>query len=71
MNESTIQKIVGSIGVACAVERDKYVAVQEDLPEGWTISSTLTYFGLGVFSQGTKTAPVLSPEETQERFAVL
>ncbi|KAI9868281.1 MAG: hypothetical protein M1830_005662, partial [Pleopsidium flavum] len=72
VNESTIQKIVRSIGATCSSARDKYVAVQEDLPEGWNLSSALTYLGLGAFTPGAKTPPpTVNAEDAQERFAVL
>lgn len=72
VNEATIQKIIRCIGVSCKLERDKYVAVQDDLPEGWTLSGTLSYFGLGVLTPSAKVPPpVLSAEEVQERFALL
>jgi hypothetical protein len=72
VNEGTIQKIIGSVGQTCSVSRGKYVAVQEDLPEGWSISTTLNMIGLGGIAPGAKTAaPVLDPEVAKEMFALL
>ncbi|KAF2666877.1 DUF1741-domain-containing protein [Microthyrium microscopicum] len=72
VNESAIKRIVYSIGATCASARDKYVAVQDDLPEGWTFGSTLASVGLGAFTSGRKpTAPTLSAEEMKVRFTAL
>ncbi|PGH36841.1 hypothetical protein GX50_00298 [[Emmonsia] crescens] len=73
VNESTIQKIVNGAGATCTALRNGYVAVQDDLPEGWNLSSTLAFFGLGVLAPGrrrTRTQP-LTPEETKARFGAL
>ena len=55
------------------MSRGKYVAIQDDLPEGWSIGSTLTMLGLGsIAPTGTKTtAPVIDPELAKEMFAKL
>ncbi|TVY19041.1 UPF0668 protein [Lachnellula arida] len=72
VNEGTIQKIIRSVGYTCANSRAKYVAVQEDLPEGWTLSNTLNMIGLGSIAPGTKNAPpVIDPEVAKEMFAKL
>lgn len=72
VNETTIHKIVKGFGHSCAELRNGYVAVQDDIPEGWTISSTLTFFGLGVIAPGPKekVAPPTA-EEAKELFAAL
>ncbi|KAE9375641.1 DUF1741-domain-containing protein [Stipitochalara longipes BDJ] len=72
VNEGTIQKIIRSVGQICSISRGKYVAIQEDLPEGWSISTTLNMIGLGGIAPGAKTAiPVLDPEAAKEKFAQL
>jgi hypothetical protein len=73
VNEVTIKKVVYCVGATCAMARDKYVAVQDDLPEGWNISSTLAFIGLGALtSAAAKPAVVtLTPEEAKARFAIL
>ncbi|KAI9892093.1 MAG: hypothetical protein M1814_001799 [Vezdaea aestivalis] len=65
VNEKVIQKIVADIGHVCARERDQYVALQEDLPEGWAtgITNTLSSLTLGVFAGGSKQAPQSSSAE--------
>ena len=57
VNQSNIQKIVRGLGSSCTNSRDRYVAIQEDIVEGWTLSSTLTYIGLGVLAPIKATAP--------------
>lgn len=73
VNEGTIQKIIRSVGQTCANLRGEYVSVQEDLPEGWTLSNTLSMMGLGSIAPSTAkpTAPVIDPEVAKERFAKL
>lgn len=70
VNEATILKIVRGVGTICTVLRNSYVAIQDDLPEGWTWSGTLAFFGLGALAGKSKAQP-LTPEETKERFAEL
>jgi hypothetical protein len=73
VNDGIIRKVVYCVGATCAMARDKYVAVQDDLPEGWNFSNTLAYIGLGALtSASTKAAPpTLTVEEAKARFAVL
>ena len=72
VNEATIQKIVKGTGLSCAALRNDYVAVQDDLPEGWTLTSTLIFFGLRALAPGAKekSAPPTA-EEAKEIFAAL
>ncbi|PSS20412.1 hypothetical protein M430DRAFT_66110 [Amorphotheca resinae ATCC 22711] len=67
VNEGSIQKIIRSVGTTCADARAKYVAVQDDLPEGWSISNTLSIIGLGPKSA----SPAFDPEVAKEMFAKL
>jgi hypothetical protein len=72
VNDSIIQKIVASFGDACSGLRDAYVAVQDDMPEGWTIGSTLNYIGLGVLAPASRpVTPVTGPDEAKSLFATL
>ncbi|EEP80283.1 conserved hypothetical protein [Uncinocarpus reesii 1704] len=70
VNETTILKIVRGVGTTCTILRNSYVAVQDDLPEGWTWSGTLAFFGLGALAGRSKIQP-LTAEEMKERFAEL
>jgi Domain of unknown function (DUF1741) len=72
VNDITIRKIVGCVGSTCVSARDKYIAVQEDLPEGWSIGGTLAWVGLGALAPGSRpTTPTLTAEEAKTRFAAL
>jgi hypothetical protein len=60
------------VGETCLTSRGKYVAVQDDLPEGWSIGSTFNMIGLGGIAPGAKTAaPAIDPEIAKEMFAKL
>ena len=50
VNENSIQRVVGGLGTALSLSRDRYVAVQEDVAEGWNLSSALTYIGLSILA---------------------
>lgn len=72
VDDGVIRKL--SIGMSSTFleMRDDYLEVQEDLPEGWDISSTLTYFGLSRITPGSKSSPgTLSAEEARTAFANL
>ncbi|PGH27270.1 hypothetical protein AJ80_00980 [Polytolypa hystricis UAMH7299] len=72
VNEATIQKIVQGAGATFTALRNGYVVVQDDLPEGWNLSSTLAFFGLGALVPGRKAKkPPLSAEEVKGHFAAL
>ncbi|KAF2689655.1 DUF1741-domain-containing protein [Lentithecium fluviatile CBS 122367] len=72
VNDAIIQKIVTSFGDTCIRLRDAYVAVQDDMPEAWTLGSTLNYFGLGMLAPASRPAtPTLGPEETKSLFVAL
>jgi len=73
VNESTIKTIIRSVGYACQGLRDDYVDIQEDLPEGWTISNTLSMIGLGAISPGGKQPPkpVYDAEAAKKLFTAL
>ncbi|KAF2107274.1 hypothetical protein BDV96DRAFT_506423 [Lophiotrema nucula] len=72
VNDAIIQKMVTGFGVTCSTLRDAYVAVQDDLPEGWTLGSTLNYIGLGVLAPGSRpSTPVPAPDEAKSLFAAL
>ncbi|KAI4238680.1 MAG: hypothetical protein LQ352_007851 [Teloschistes flavicans] len=71
VNEMAIQKIIRGFGLICSQSRDRYVAVQDDIGEGWTWSNTLKYIGLGVLAPSRSSTPTRNPEETRDRFAEL
>jgi hypothetical protein len=73
VNEGTIQKIIRSVGETCSISRTRYITIQDDLPEGWSIGSTLTMIGLGaIVPAGAKNAtPAIDPEVAKEMFTKL
>ncbi|KAL9068698.1 MAG: hypothetical protein Q9161_006012 [Pseudevernia consocians] len=72
VNEGAIQKIVQGIGSACSRSRNFYVAIQEDVAEGWTVGSTLAYIGLGVLAPSKGAAPTQpKADDMKEGFANL
>lgn len=73
VNEATIQKIIRCVGYTCQAVRADYVDVQEDLPEGWTLSKTLNLIGLGFIAPGPKMEkkPVHDAETAKQMFAKL
>jgi hypothetical protein len=72
VNSEIIQNIVKCFGSTCAQLRGEYIAVQDDMPEGWTIGSTLSYIGLGALAPTSRAStPVPAPEEAKSLFAAL
>lgn len=73
VNEATIRKIIRSVGQTCQNLRQQYIDVQEDLPEGWTLKSTLNMIGLGAIAPGGKPPPkpVYDADTAKKMFAEL
>ncbi|KAH6869930.1 hypothetical protein BKA58DRAFT_167686 [Alternaria rosae] len=72
VNEAIIQDMVACFGNTCTKLRDAYVAVQDDMPEGWSLGSTLSYIGLGALAPSSRpTTPVPAPEDAKSLFAAL
>ncbi|POS86129.1 hypothetical protein EPUL_001364 [Erysiphe pulchra] len=73
VNEATIQKIIRSVGHTCLKLRGDYVAIQNDSPEGWSISNTLCKMGLGAIAPraASPIPPVFEAEAAKEMFAKL
>jgi hypothetical protein len=60
VNEATILRIVHEVGMSCISCRAEYVAILDDLPEGWSLNSMLSYVGLTILAGArpkTKTPP--------------
>lgn len=71
VNESSIEKIAKGVGIACAGLRDGYTAVQDDVPEGWSFTNTLVFFGRAL-APGTQNQPnPPTAEEAKAMFAAL
>ena len=73
VNEAAIQKIITCVGYTCQAVRADYVEVQDDLPEGWTLSKTLNMIGLGFIAPGPKPEKkiVYDAETAKQMFANL
>ena len=71
VNEGAIQSITRSIGFACAHARDRYVAVQDDTPEGWGLTTALVYVGLRSLTPEAKRKPPPSEDEAKRLFSSL
>lgn len=72
VNEITIQRIIRSVGSTCSRARTRYVDIQDDVPEGWSLSSALGMFGLGKMAPGAKpSTPTIDPEVAKEMFSKL
>ena len=74
VNEAAMQRIVHEIGMSCIRIRADYVALQDDLPEGWSLNSMLSYVGLTILSGGgPKPKPPSAPNGDLSRlnFATL
>ncbi|KAI0454437.1 hypothetical protein F5B21DRAFT_514707 [Xylaria acuta] len=73
VNEATIQKIVRCVGQACRNLRGQYLDILEDLPEGWSLSHTLSMIGLGKITPGARANQKTNhdPEAAKQMFAEL
>lgn len=74
VNEAAIQRIIRSVGQTCRNLRNQYIDIQEDLPEGWTLASTLNMLKLGAIAPGAKASqkkPSYDPEVAKQMFAQL
>lgn len=70
VNETVIEKIVRGLGQTCSQTRDDYVALLEDVNEGWSLSSALNYIGLGMLAPA-KATPVTTNVDNAKDFAAL
>ncbi|KAI0799535.1 hypothetical protein GGR55DRAFT_683882 [Xylaria sp. FL0064] len=73
VNEIAIKKIVRCVGQTCKDLRGQYIDILEDLPEGWSLSHTLSMIGLGKITPGAKPNQKTSydPEAAKQMFAKL
>jgi hypothetical protein len=72
VNERTIQSLVRGIGYTCGVARESYIAVHDDMPEGWNLNSALVYVGLrSLAPEAKRKKPPASEEEAKELFDAL
>ncbi|KEQ97897.1 hypothetical protein AUEXF2481DRAFT_77795 [Aureobasidium subglaciale EXF-2481] len=69
VNHETMVQICRSIESTCASMRDQYVAIQDDVPEAWSIGGTLSYIGLGALAGAKPTVPAPTEDEMKAKFA--
>ncbi|KAH0289544.1 DUF1741-domain-containing protein [Aureobasidium namibiae CBS 147.97] len=69
VNHETIAQICKSIESTCVYLRDQYVAIQDDVPEAWSIGGTLSYIGLGALAGAKPAVPAPTEEEMKTKFA--
>ena len=55
VNQAIIRDFVEAFGALMAKVRDGYVVIQDDIAEGWTLSNTLAYIGLGMLAPAKPT----------------
>ena len=67
VNEQVMQSIVQHIECICSRIRDSFLAVQDDAPEGWHISTALAYVGLQSLAPESKRRKAALPEEEAKR----
>lgn len=68
-DRNSIESIISTVGSTSAALRDKYVAIQDDLPVAWSVGGTLSYIGLGTLAGAKPAAPTLTEEEIRVLFA--
>lgn len=73
VNESIIQRTIRCVGYTCQKLRNDYLMVRDDMPEGWTLTSTLNLIGLGAIAPGPKPASraAIDDETAKKMFAAL
>lgn len=72
VNDAIIRDMITCFGTTCRDIRDSYVAIQDDVPEAWSLGSTLRTIGLGVLAPGSRpTTPTPNQEDTKSLFAAL
>ncbi|KAH0379571.1 DUF1741-domain-containing protein, partial [Aureobasidium melanogenum] len=69
VNYETIVQICRSIESTCTFLRDQYVAIQDDVPEAWSIGGTLSYIGLGALAGAKPAVPAPTEDEMKAKFA--
>lgn len=70
VNETVIERVVRGLGQTCSQSRDDYVALLEDVNEGWSLSSALNYIGLGILAPAKASALTVHVDDAKD-FAAL
>ncbi|GIZ38997.1 hypothetical protein CKM354_000239000 [Cercospora kikuchii] len=69
VNEETMIRVIQSIAWTTAVLRERYVAILDDTPVGWSLGNTLSYVGLGSLAGAKPAGTVLTEDQQKEAFA--
>ncbi|KAF7189692.1 hypothetical protein HII31_09012 [Pseudocercospora fuligena] len=70
VNEETMTRVVQSVAWTTSVLRERYIAIVDDTPVGWSLGTPLSYIGLGTLAGVKKpAAPVLTEEQQKEVFS--
>lgn len=70
MNDTVIERVIRGLGQTCSQLRDDYVALLEDVNEGWSLSSALNYIGLGMLAPAKASTPTAHVDDAKD-FAAL
>lgn len=65
-----MEKVVRGLGQTCSQIRDDYIALLEDVNEGWSLSSALSYIGLGMLAPAKSATPTVHVDSAKD-FAAL
>ncbi|KAI5815808.1 hypothetical protein BZA77DRAFT_315217 [Pyronema omphalodes] len=52
VNEGAIKRMVAEVGSSSIALRADYIAIQDDMPEGWSLNTVLSYVGLNILTGG-------------------
>ena len=69
VHDPTMKSIIESASWTCNLLRERYIAIQDDTPTGWSISGTLSYVGLGGLTGAKPTMPTLTEDQQRELFS--
>ncbi|KAM3415822.1 hypothetical protein BST61_g9329 [Cercospora zeina] len=69
VNEETMIRVIQSMAWTTAVLRDRYVAILDDTPAGWSFGTTLSYVGLGSLAGAKPAGTALTEDQQKEAFA--
>lgn len=60
--------IFESVSCTCNLLRERYIAIHNDTPAGWSLGGTLSYVGLGSLAGAKAAAPTLTEEQQRDLF---
>jgi hypothetical protein len=65
--------MIRAVGTTCGIARSRYIEIQDDLPEEWSLTSAFKLFGspFGGAAPAKIATPALDPEVAKERFSKL